>query len=376
MPVEVKIGDIFDSKAQTLVNTVNLVGVMGKGIALGFKQRFPNMYQDYLRRCKRGQVRLGQPYLYAQLEPPWIINFPTKDHWRSVAKLSDIARGLQYLVDHHSRWGLQSLAVPPLGCGEGQLDWQIVGPTLFRYLSRLTVPVELYAPYGTPQEQLTQAFLSDEGHAARAESPAHQRITPGMVVLVETLARLEREPYHWPVGRVMFQKIAYFLSEDGVETELVHEKGSYGPFTPGLRATLTRLVNNGLLVERRKGNRFEIGLGPTYLDGTRTYQNAIDASESQIERVVDLFSRLSTRQAETAATVHFAARQLTREHSEPPTETAVFNYVRDWKVRRNPPITDVEIARAVRNLAMLGWIIVRPAAALPHIIDDEELALA
>src|SRR5947209_13464703 len=96
----VLIGDIFESKAQTLINTVNTVGIMGKGIALGFRKRFPEMYNDYVRRCERHEVRLGQPYLYRRITPPNIINFPTKEHWRSVSKLSDIIEGLKHLEQH------------------------------------------------------------------------------------------------------------------------------------------------------------------------------------------------------------------------------------------------------------------------------------
>ena len=91
--VQVLIGDLFSSEAQTWVNTVNCVGVMGRGVALGFKQRFPKMFEDYAGRCERGEVQLGRPYLYRRPEEPWILNFPTKDHWRSVSKLDDIERG-------------------------------------------------------------------------------------------------------------------------------------------------------------------------------------------------------------------------------------------------------------------------------------------
>src|SRR5713101_4076116 len=147
--IKVLIGDIFESKAQTLVNTVNTVGVMGKGVALGFRKRFPEMYEDYVRRCERREVQLRQPYLYRRLIPPHVINFPTKDHWRSVSKLDDIVSGLTYLERHIPVWGVTSLAVPPLGCGEGQLEWRVVGPTLYRHLSALGISVELYAPFGT-----------------------------------------------------------------------------------------------------------------------------------------------------------------------------------------------------------------------------------
>ena len=155
--IKVLIGDLFTSKAQTLVNTVNCIGIMGKGIALEFKKRFPDMFKDYEERCKRKEVKLGKPYLYRRLMLPWILNFPTKGHWRSVTKLADLERGLEYLLAHYKEWGITSLAVPPLGCGEGQLEWRVVGPTLYRYLSRMDIPVELYAPYGTPHEELQRA---------------------------------------------------------------------------------------------------------------------------------------------------------------------------------------------------------------------------
>src|SRR6266852_2537532 len=137
--VRVVVGDIFKSKAQTLVNTVNTVGVMGKGVALGFKERFPDMYEDYRKRCEGGELKLGIPYLHRRAHLPWILNFPTKEHWRSVSRLDDIIRGLKHLAKHYREWGITSLAVPPLGCGQGQLEWRVVGRTLYRYLKQLVI---------------------------------------------------------------------------------------------------------------------------------------------------------------------------------------------------------------------------------------------
>ena len=110
--MKILVADIFQSKAQTLINTVNCVGVMGKGIALEFKERFPQMYEDYIHRCERKEVRLGEPYLYQSLILPQIINFPTKEHWKSLSRIEDIERGLEYLVVHYKEWGVTSLAVP------------------------------------------------------------------------------------------------------------------------------------------------------------------------------------------------------------------------------------------------------------------------
>ena len=175
MVEDVLVGDPFDSQAQTLVNTVNCVGVMGKGIALEFKKRFPEMYKDYVARCKARQVQLGKPYLFpepremGQLsllpdpdspEQRWILNFPTKNHWRSRSYLTDIEAGLAHLEQHYRRWGISSLAVPALGCGNGGLHWREVGPILYRHLNQLDIPIELYAPPGTPPEWLAKDFLN------------------------------------------------------------------------------------------------------------------------------------------------------------------------------------------------------------------------
>ena len=220
--ITVRVGDLFESKAQTLVNTVNCVGIMGKGIALGFKERFPKMFRDYEDRCKAGRVRLGKPYLYKDLVGPWILNFPTKDHWRSVSRLQDIVTGLEYLRAHYKDWGIKSLAVPPLGCGHGGLEWRIVGPTLYRHLSELDIPIELYAPYGTPEGELSPEFLAQASpqDLIGSEGLAGAKIGPAWIALVEILSRVVREPYHWPVGRTTFQKMAYFASDAGLPTGL------------------------------------------------------------------------------------------------------------------------------------------------------------
>ena len=168
--MEILIGDILKSKCQTLVNTVNCVGIMGKGIALEFKKRFPEMFNDYFHRCESGNVHPGMPYLYKSLLPPQIINFPTKDHWKSVSKIEDIEKGLDYLLENYKKWGVTSLAVPPLGCGNGQLEWAAVGPLIYRKLIQMDIPVQLYAPYGTNPKELSVSFLESHVPVLRSHS--------------------------------------------------------------------------------------------------------------------------------------------------------------------------------------------------------------
>jgi O-acetyl-ADP-ribose deacetylase (regulator of RNase III) len=168
--MKILVGDILKSNAQTIVNTVNCVGIMGKGIALEFKKRFPDMFKDYVERCERNDVRLGEPYLYKSLFGQQIINFPTKEHWKSVSKISDIEKGLHYLVKNYKQWGITSIAVPPLGCGNGQLDWKVVGPLIYKLTKQMGIPVEIYAPYGTNPGELTVPFLEKDIETARHEN--------------------------------------------------------------------------------------------------------------------------------------------------------------------------------------------------------------
>jgi O-acetyl-ADP-ribose deacetylase (regulator of RNase III) len=376
--ITVRVGDLFASHAQTLVNTVNTVGIMGKGIAHAFRERFPKMFEDYADRCARGEVKLGEPYLYRQLIGPWIINFPTKGHWRAVSKLSDIVKGLEYLVAHYKEWRITSIAVPPLGCGNGQLDWNVVGPTLYRYLSELDIPVELYAPAGTPDEQLTKEFLTRPNSTAASGEPLRivgTHLPAGQVAIAAVVSRILREPYHWPIGRVIFQKIAYFLTVSDIPTGLYYERSSYGPFAKELKPVIARLENHGILREQKRGNMFWIDIGPTYKDARNLYIDKLKKWQESIERVADLFLRVPrTGDAEIAATVHFAARDLKRRIRDLPTEQMVLQEVLEWKARRRPPLRPREVAETVRNLALLDWIEVKPSFELP--VEEDELRYA
>jgi O-acetyl-ADP-ribose deacetylase (regulator of RNase III) len=145
-------GNLFDSNAQVLTNTVNTVGVMGAGIALEFKRRHPPMFEDYRRRCDAGQVRPGEPYLWED-DRVQILNFPTKRDWKNPSRLEDIEAGLRYLAANYRRMGIQSLALPPLGCGLGGLQWQQVRPLIERYLGPLPdLEVYVYEPAAAAEQ--------------------------------------------------------------------------------------------------------------------------------------------------------------------------------------------------------------------------------
>lgn len=366
--VNVLVGDLFASKAQTLTNTVNTVGVMGKGIALGFKQRFPEMFRDYQRRCAHGEVELGRPYLWAPTFDQWVLNFPTKDHWRSSAKRDDIVAGLEHVQRNYRGWGIESLAVPPLGCGEGGLEWSVVGPTLYWHLSRLTIPVELYAPFGTPANELDAAFLAEEGEQLQRGRHGRLKLSPGAVGLAAIVAGIDAEPRHWPVGRTMFQKLAYFATQAGIPTGLTFRQESYGPFTSDLSRLRSRLEDNGVLREKALpgGRMLVVTPGPAMAAALNAYGSYLTQWADIIGRVTDLFLRLNTREAEVAASVHYATVKLNADRAEPPTEWEVWKYIQHWKNDRLQP---EDVAASIRKLAELGWLQVRHSPALP--VEDE-----
>jgi O-acetyl-ADP-ribose deacetylase (regulator of RNase III) len=132
---------ILDSKAQTITNTVNTVGVMGKGLASAMKARYPDMFKEYAKLCASHKFQIGQLWLW-KTPTRWILNFPTKQHWRHPSKLSYIEAGLQKFISEYERRGVWEIAFPRLGCGNGNLDWEDVRPLMERYLANL--PIQIY----------------------------------------------------------------------------------------------------------------------------------------------------------------------------------------------------------------------------------------
>lgn len=364
--IKVLIGDMFKSNAETIVNTVNCVGVMGKGVAAEFKKRYPKMFADYSARCAAKQVKLGEPYLYRDVLGVSVINFPTKDHWRAASRLEDVVRGLDYLVAHAAEWGLRSLAVPPLGCGNGGLEWLLVGPIMYQKLSSLDIPIEVYAPYGTPQSQLTPEFLGQAMSNEKVKGRQHLKLNPAWLTLLEVVFELGEQPYANPVGRTIFQKIAYILTEQGVETGFLFEQGSYGPFSTQLQEAIKVFANTNLIEECTLGRMTSIKVGPAYADFRKKYTGELKEYQRKIDKTVDLFSRIkSTAQAEEVTTVLFAARKLKKSKNDTEvSEQDLYNFILGWKKTWDKDEKRAAISMAIRNLEMLSWMKLRYSEAL------------
>jgi O-acetyl-ADP-ribose deacetylase (regulator of RNase III) len=232
-------GNLLDAQVDALVNTVNTQGVMGKGIALQFRQAFPEMFKSYADACKSGLVELGKMDIYDRGGladgPRWIINFPTKGHWKAKSRIADIEDGLVDLVATVKRLGIRSIAIPPLGCGYGGLNWTEVRPLIERAFEALPeVNAKVYAPGATPS-------AVDMPNAT--EVP---KMTVGRAALVALVRRYLDgllDPY---VSLLEVHKLMYFMQEAGQNLRLSYQPHIYGPYALELRQVMTKLEGHFL----------------------------------------------------------------------------------------------------------------------------------
>ncbi len=268
----VKIGNIFESNCTTIVNTINCVGVMGKGIALEFKKRYPDMFMDYVQKCDKGEIRPGEPYVFQNGEIS-ILNFPTKDHWRSPSRLSYVEDGLDWFVENYGKYDIHSIAFPPLGCGNGGLSWDVVGPVMYQKLNGLPINIEIYAPFGTNPSQLSDEYLSKSVSNKGVVGNSNSRVNIKWYLILQVVRELNERKYALMVGRTIYQKICYVLTRNGVDTGFVFSKGSYGPSSPQVKESITALANANLIVEKQLGRMISLSVS----DGVEIHKDKFSA---------------------------------------------------------------------------------------------------
>jgi hypothetical protein len=228
--------------------------------------------------------------------------------------------------------------------------------------------VEVYAPYGTPRQHLAETFLaapaqmSLEGKGRRPD-----KLNPEWLVLMEVLRELGRQPYANPVGRTIFQKICYVVTELGVRTGFQFAKGSYGPFAGDVKLALHEFANRNWVQEQQLGRMTALRVAPHYEQDRSKYEEVIIRHEKRIDKTVDLFSRIkSTEQAEEVLTVLFASRQVKQvDPAREVDEIEIFDYILNWKKAWRSEEKRHAIASAIRNLVLLGWLRLRLSDSLP-----------
>lgn len=349
-----KIGNIFESKANTLVNTVNCVGVMGKAVAYEFKKRYPAMYKEYVLLCKQGKVVVGKPYCYRVDNEMSIINFPTKDHWRSPSKLSYIIDGLNWFVKNYKSLNIVSVAFPALGCGNGGLPWSVVGPLMYNKLKSLPIDVEIYAPYGTTAEQITEKYLCDNYIDVEEMTFDKNRISINKYwyLILYVIKQLNNDVYSLNVGRTIYQKICYLLTYVGLPMGFEFKKANYGPYSSQAKQALFSLSNANLISERSLGKMVEMVVNIDFKLNESNYSND---ELYKTNRVYDLMSRIKcNEQAEIIATIIYAFEQLSNKNNNV-TEKMIYEYVISWKPHWKGD-KDNKILNLISELACLDWI--------------------
>lgn len=221
-------GNFLDADVEAIVNTVNCEGVMGKGIALQCKKAFPDNYDAYLKACKKGDVKPGSMFVYETKQifnSRYIINFPTKRHWREFSRYEDLETGLQALLSEIQNRNIRSIAIPPLGCGLGGLDWAVVKPMIMKTFNNAPdVEVFLYEPIGTP--------AADQMPVATKEP----RMTVARALLIKLMQQYGNNAYRLTLLEI--QKLSYFLQECGQDLQLKYVKHTYGPYAHNLNKVL------------------------------------------------------------------------------------------------------------------------------------------
>jgi O-acetyl-ADP-ribose deacetylase (regulator of RNase III) len=341
-------GDLLQAHTEAIVNTVNTVGVMGKGIALQVKRAFPQVNALYERAAKKGEVVPGHVLVVPtnRLENPrFIINFPTKRHWRARSRIDDIEAGLRDLVRAVREYGIKSIAIPPLGCGSGGLDWDDVRPRILAALEPLhDVEIRVYAPDGAPEPEAQQVGT---------KRPSLTPLRAGLIQLIEQYAMPG-----YRLGLLEVQKLAYFWERAGSATGLDFVKQQYGPYSEKLNFVLQALEGHFI---RGYGDR--TGRASIYpLPGAMQESDNLLASDpdarDRVERVLRLIEGFETPYGmELLATVHWVTSHdaLARRRV-----ADCIVRVHAWSERKRRLLRPEHIEAAWRRLRSQDWLRATP----------------
>jgi len=344
--IDFRSGDILKDESDALVNTVNCVGVMGRGIALQFKDAYPENFKVYAAACKRGEVQPGRMLVFetGKLTPPrYIINFPTKRHWRGRSKIEDIDRGLSALVKEIHARKIRSIAIPPLGSGLGGLDWNTVRPRIEKALKQVPdVRVSVYEPQGAPATDVMT-------HSSKVPS-----MTAGRAALVELMHRYLAgllDPY---VSLLEVHKLMYFLQESGEPLRLQFARAPYGPYAENLRHVLhaveghliTGFADGGDAPDKR------LSLVPGAIEDAEVFLSEHVETRNRFDKVSALVEGFeSPFGLELLSTVHWLMK-----HESVATLDDVVVRTYSWNERKRQ-FTRRQIGIAVQVLSGQGWTV-------------------
>ncbi len=343
--IDYKVGDIFVEDAEALVNSVNCVGVMGRGIALQFKNTFPDNFKAYSEACKRKEVRPGRMFVFETNElgnPRYIINFPTKRHWRAQSRMEDIETGLEALASEIRARSIRSIAIPPLGSKLGGLDWGNVHPKIYAALAKLAdVRVIVFTPASGPSDRRSRRALGAI------------RMKPGRAALIDLMRRYLDGLLDPFVTLLEVHKLMYFLQEAGEPLRLNFQEGHYGPYADNLRHVLRAVEGHYILGYEDGGDQpgKELELIPGAVDAANIFLEDHPVTRQRMERVFDLVDGFeSSFGLELLSTVHW----ISAEHPGA-NKSEIVKQTYAWNPRKCQ-FSERQIELAMRRLTEGGWI--------------------
>ncbi|MCL2935071.1 MAG: macro domain-containing protein, partial [Trichodesmium sp. MAG_R03] len=321
--IEFKQGNLLEENMEALVNTVNCVGVMGKGIALQFKQAFPENFKQYKKACDAKQVQPGQmftTYTGQLFLPKYIINFPTKRHWKEKSKIEYIESGLKVLVKEVKHLNIRSIAIPPLGCGNGGLNWEVVKPMIVHACAEFPdVRVVIFEPVGAP--------VTDQIKVATKK--------PNMTLARALFIRL-LELYTIPgyrLTKLEIQKLAYFLQESQQPLKLRYQKHYYGPYANNLNHVLQALDGHFICGYGDRSQNSQMYVLPSGKKAAHSYLEKHPEANERLQKVSNLISGFETPYGmEMLATIHWVVTREDPQAAEN-SEKAIA-LVQEWNERK------------------------------------------
>ncbi len=337
-------GDILKDESEAVVNTVNCVGVMGRGIALQFRNVYPENFKAYKKACKKGEVQPGRMFMTetGQFAPRYIINFPTKRHWRGKSRMEDIDSGLAALVNLIREENIRSIAIPPLGSGLGGLEWSDVRQRIHDALASLPdVEVSLYEPGGAP----------DAGRMVRNREVPN--MTPGRAALVELMDRYLGGLLDPFVTLLEVHKLMYFMQEAGEPLKLRYVKAPYGPFGENLGHVL-KAIEGHLITGYADGGdspNKQLQLVPGAAEDARKFLRENTTTLERFNRVSDLLAGFETPFGlELLATVHWVVK-----NENPGSFEDLVEATYAWGERKRR-FSDRQIEIAAQTLLKQSWL--------------------
>ncbi|MDP8240871.1 MAG: macro domain-containing protein [Candidatus Hatepunaea meridiana] len=340
--IELKKGNLLTADVEALVNSVNCVGIMGRGIALQFRKAFTDNFKEYADACKRGEILPGQMFVFKTglvTFPHYILNFPTKRHWRGNSRMSDIESGLKDLVSVIKNHRISSIAIPPLGCGLGGLDWEDVRSRIENVMSEIPeVHVLLYEPSGAPE---------------MVKSRDVPGMTPGRAALIGLMHHYLSglmEPF---ISLLEIHKLMYFMQEAGEPLRLKFSKALYGPYAENLRHVLNSIEGHLIAGYADGGDSpdKQISIVPGATEDAKNFLEDNAETQNRFERVTELVQGFETPFGlELLSSVHWVVSKENAKTAEKAIEKTY-----SWNERKRRFVPD-QIRLALSTLISNGWV--------------------